>query len=320
MRDQLVQAGLLNPKLNDGVQLNSVRAASPPAEPLPTPHIEPPKPKSPWSLNTPLPTLDTNSVSPVLSTPRPLSGEVSPLNESTPHFIPREIVSNRLSANDDFLQRRRQSRVFWQDKLRQSSISSISENQISGSSPIISPVLGSSMAPTSPLDTSSRLTGSAAMARDRSQTSQGTRSSRTSSILHDIPERPRHDSTNSQESIFGLRTSDSLSPPLSEHYASGPEWGALATTLRVPGYGNGVEDGLEVVRPIDHDNGLILANEIQVVIQPTPTSSVNSIDHPMRHDASFYKYGGFCDGSKMILRGEACFKIVKRPSVCIADD
>lgn len=164
------------------------------------------------------------------------------------------------------------------------------------------------------------------MTRERSQgqTSQTTRSSRTSSILQDIrlQDRPNaerkdsHASQASQESIFGLRNAAPLSPPLSEHRSSGNDnWGTLATTLQVPGFGDGVEQGIEVVNNIDRDNGLILANEDQIAVQPTPTASMKSMDCPMRPDGSFYKFGGFCEGAKHLIKGETGFRIMKRPSV-----
>ena len=160
--------------------------------------------------------------------------------------------------------------------------------------------------------------------RSQGQTSQNTRSSRTSSLLQDIrhQDQPKldrkdsHASQASQESIFGLRNAAPLSPPLSEHQTSGDgKWGHLATSLQTPGFGEGVGQGLEVVDNIDRDNGLILANEDQVVVQSTPTASVKSLDHPMRHDSSFYKFGGFCDGAKALIRGETGFRIMKRPAV-----
>jgi hypothetical protein len=49
----------------------------------------------------------------------------------------------------------------------------------------------------------------------------------------------------------------------------------------------------------------------------TPTTPLRSLDYPIRHDSSFYKLGGFCEGAKVLVRGEQGFKIVKRPSVRI---
>ncbi len=161
--------------------------------------------------------------------------------------------------------------------------------------------------------------------RQRSQEpiSQASRSSRTNSLLQDarlqerttLERKDSHTSQASQESIFGLRNAAPLSPPLSEHRTSGNEkWGAPATTLQVPGFREDVADGIEVIDNIDRDNGLILASEDQVV-EPTPAASMESVHCPMRQDTSFYKFGGFCEGAKALIRGETGFKIMKRPAV-----
>ena len=329
---------------------------------------------------------------------RPYS-DVSPLTEQPPPLIGKEIVYSRLSQNEQFLERRRQSRLLFQNEMRRS-ISSIEENRASqtfsdgsvfssprlgysimlGTSndrppvpqkeslgrnerPIsstsnsgpwserllplnerpasynernrmgeaygdgISPILGHSMSPIDGRTSRASANGyDSLMTRQRSQgqASQTTRSSRTSSILQDIrvqdrpaPERKdSHTSQASQESIFGLRNAAPLSPPLSEHRSSGNgSWGPLATTLQVPGFGQGVEQGIEVVDNIDRDNGLILANEDQIIVQPTPATSLKSVDAPMRPDSSFYRFGGFCEGAKVLLGGGTGFKIMKRPSV-----
>jgi hypothetical protein len=93
---------------------------------------------------------------------------------------------------------------------------------------------------------------------------------------------------------------------------------ALAATLKVPGFGTGVEDGLEAVNPImvDIDNEKIPLSDVMPKPQ-TPTSSMKSIDSPMRHDSSFYKFGGFCEGARAMLRGELGHKISKRPTVSL---
>jgi hypothetical protein len=84
--------------------------------------------------------------------------------------------------------------------------------------------------------------------------------------------------------------------------------------LQVPGFREDVADGIEVIDNIDRDNGLILASEDQVV-EPTPAASMESVHCPMRQDTSFYKFGGFCEGAKALIRGETGFKIMKRPAV-----
>ena len=89
-----------------------------------------------------------------------------------------------------------------------------------------------------------------------------------------------------------------------------------SSALRVPGYGAGIESGLEVVVDIDHDNEkMVVEQEEPSFAQPPQTASMKSIDCPIAHDTSFYKFGGFCDGAKAMMQGETGFKVVKRPSV-----
>ncbi len=111
-------------------------------------------------------------------------------------------------------------------------------------------------------------------------------------------------------------------PPDSLGRQSGAdEWGAigLAGTLKVPGFGDGVEEGLEVVGPgLVSDPGLIPADESNSHKDLTPATSVQSVDYAMRHDSSFFKYGGFCEGAKMTLRGAGgTMKDVTKPAVRI---
>lgn len=367
LKDQLSQAGLLKSlegtPHDDRSQLSSMRQRSPslrkpvppPSRPSPsaawaslqtspptlqTPPSEPIQPRNPWSIDSPSQfDLGAQASGSLGASPRRRdSRDISPSSkpdDQTNRLIPKEVVHFRLSANDEFLERRRQSRIIFQNELRKS-VSSIEENRVSETfsdravSPVItSPVVGSAAFVSSPVDgrgSRSSLNGyDTLMTRQRSQgqASQGTRSSRTSSILQDPrpQERPtqlRQERQDSQDSIFGLRASAPLSPPLSENRSSGESWGApLATTLRVPGFGSGVESGLEVVTNIDYDNEKMVVSRAEDANyqQPTPTASMRSIDYPMRHDSSFYKFGGFCEGGKAMIRGEEGFRIVKRPSV-----
>jgi hypothetical protein len=372
LKYKIMQAGppnLMSGSQDDRAQLSSMRQQSPPVrKPLParaTPSVAwaalntstapaslevlppvPPKPKSPWTIDSPS-QFEMGPISASLGTSPPLrrqpSREVSP---GAVTLIPKEIVHHRLSANEEFLERRRQSRMLFQNELRTSivSIGSIEENRASstfvpspmdnrtsqtfGKSPITSPILGSSgMSPIDGRGSRASLNGyDTLMTRQRSQggTSQGTRSSRTSSIL---PDRQQAQRQGSQDSIFGLRAAQA-SPSLSGRRVSGgsDHWGApLATTLQLPGFGAGVESGIEVVpgtSGIDYDNEKIVVgssegSEGPVYTLPTPTTSVKSMDYPVRHDSSFYKFGGFCEGAKALMRGETGFKIVKRPSVRI---
>ncbi|KAL3420138.1 hypothetical protein PVAG01_08637 [Phlyctema vagabunda] len=309
-------------EFGDRTQLHSIRETlsradptPPPVPPKPVPVLQiqttaPIKPRSAWSIDHP-PNVETSPVTASTIRRRPLSGDVSPLNTPLQNLIPRELVEHRLSANDEFLERRRRSRSLWQDQFRQTASPTPSEEGPGHSSP----VLATTKPITIPLETPTSVgtSFSHAMTRDQSQTSHATRSSITSSLLQDIPERPRHGSAQSQELFFGPPSTAPLSPPLSENGRPAPEWGAIATTLFVPGFGTGVEDGLEVVSPVDHSNGLILANENGSIGQHTPATSLTSIDCPMRHDASFYKLGGFCEGARAILRGDEWFKVTTRP-------
>lgn len=197
------------------------------------------------------------------------SWDISPssLPDGNPRLISRDTVRCRVDANEEFLERRRQSKLSFLNEIRKS-VSSLDD------------------------------------ARE-----------------HDICQAQRHDS---QDSIFGLRAAAApISPPLNEYRAldESDTWGtlggALATTLQTPDFGKGVEPGLEVVTGIDYENEKIAVGPDEYR-QPTPSSSVKSIDYPIRHDASFYKFGGFCEGSKAVLRGENGFRVVKRPSVSIA--
>lgn len=376
-RDQILQENLRNFKLSekardDRAQLSSMKQSRPaPQAPqfpvyltspmevsrpnlsVQPPAAEPAMPKSPWAIDSPAGFSIGSPISPSQRTvQRHPSQDISPsskIDDSQPRLIPKEIVNHRLSANEEFLERRRQSRIIFQKEFRKS-VSSIEEKQVSqvtsdsptlglysaaitlstsaerkrasdlvsNGSIITSPILEDPNIPISPIDgRASRASGSgydSLMTRQRSQgaTSQASRASRSSSILQNPTQNlQRTGSQASQESIFGLRAAP-LSPPISERGSGGDSWGALATTLQLPGFGMGVEPGLEVVSPVDHNNEKMLAYEDNMP-EPTPTASMKSIDHPMRHDTSFYKFGGFCDGSKAILSGEAGLKKFKRP-------
>jgi hypothetical protein len=106
----------------------------------------------------------------------------------------------------------------------------------------------------------------------------------------------------------------SLSPTSSENRQS---WGPISATLQVPGFGSGVEPGLEPVTNIDYDNEKIAVDPpAEALNQPTPILSITSMNYPIGPDSSFSKFGGFCEGAKALTRGDTGFKIVKRPAVC----
>lgn len=146
------------------------------------------------------------------------------------------------------------------------------------------------------------------------------------------------------------------------------EWGRLntnpattplAATLQVPGFGAGVDDGLEVAPQVEIESGLEVVppsepelaytssdnyydrkynnndnnnaatssssstqwgggggNKSTSAAANTGPLSMRNEECPMRHDASFYKFDGFCAGAKAMLRNQTGFKVVKRASVC----
>lgn len=91
---------------------------------------------------------------------------------------------------------------------------------------------------------------------------------------------------------------------------------ALASTLKLPGFGMNISDGIEALKRessrTDIQDGLMLANEPNHL---TPSTSTFSAHCAMSHDSSFYRYGGFCEGAKLALKGEKSYKVIKRPEV-----
>ncbi|EHL02216.1 hypothetical protein M7I_1810 [Glarea lozoyensis 74030] len=94
-------------------------------------------------------------------------------------------------------------------------------------------------------------------------------------------------------------------------------WGPPATRTRSLGLGAEIESGLEVVVDIDRDNEKMVVSQeedMPAFVLPTSTASTKLMDCPITQDASFYRFGGFCDGAQLMIRGETGFKVVKRPS------
>ncbi|KAH6671839.1 hypothetical protein B0J14DRAFT_81810 [Halenospora varia] len=366
---------------------------SPPSEPSsPSTHMgnlrmntpppsAPPKPKSPWAIESPS-QFDLGPTQPPGSSVRrkPVQQAIqSPSRGTLPferpiHFIPQELVHSRITSNEEFLARRRRSRIMFQTELRQS-IGSIEEHKVlelsgeamkkdyaelpsnesvsfealptysdaanvntysSGSNTYSSNTYSSnntstySSASAGTYSTSPNTAYSSSpigeriskassnsydvlMTRQRSQGqfSTMTRSSDGSSMM---PDRKVHrpDSQDLVSPLQQLHTSTSFN----EHPATDQKekWEGLSSTLHVPGYGSGIESGLEVVMGVDHDNEKMPVDDENSLAQNTPTPSMKSFDYPIRHDTSFYKFGGFCDGAKAMMRGETGFKVVKRPS------
>lgn len=362
------------------------------------PPLPPKIPKSPWIIENPSPQFTPPYPTDMTPPPRKISRDISPgskpdisprmmpeqpvrIPEAQPRLIPREIVDFRTRANDEWLERRRQSRIMFQNELRKSTVSigSIDEDKPSpslGGHPTgglerITPRIETS---TSPIQRTTRpsITGynshdsgldrhempaglpqrpvsngsdgliwdptngqtspaegrasrsslndyNNLMTRQRSQgqASQTSRNSRGSFG-------PNSPQTARQDPFLALQ-SGPLSPPISEHRSSGgaERWAAASSStpapaLRVPPIQPDFSIP-EVVSQIDYGNEKMVVGNVEgSYSQPTPTSSMKSIDYPMRHDTSFYKFKGFCDGAKIMLRGETGFKVVKRPSVSIS--
>ena len=309
-----------SPELSKSPPVALPLASDPPA-------AEPSKPASTWELDSPTLGVHYGLGSPTFFSlsastsppgdsrdPSPATRPDGPISREIRHQ--REVVKFRVAANEEFLEKRRQSKINFRNELRKSSSSderkpggrvsdgsSFSLSAYDGPTSPVSPVVGQEpRAIASGYDVF--------MTRQRSQ-GQVSGTSRNSSLaqgsLH------RADSQASDDSLFGLRAVSPLTPPLAPTHRR-TLTGSLATTLQLPDFGKGVEPGIEAVVRIDHENGLMLAHEGQILVTQTPAASVLSVDHQMRHDSSFYKFGGFCEGAKMLLRGEVSYKQMKRPA------
>ncbi|KAF4627996.1 hypothetical protein G7Y89_g10153 [Cudoniella acicularis] len=325
----------------------------------------PVKPKNPWAIDNPS-QFDLGPLTQRPAPPREVStrrrpsrganeisiapGDLYP-DEQPTRLIPEEVVRSRLNTNEEFLARRRQSRIMFQNEIR-GSIASIEEHRASEvfNDKMPSDLAASSSTPVMPYSSNTYSSNTASssssnpggtyssspnttyssspvgerisrasssgydslMTRQRSQGqfSSGTRSSATSSMIHD-----RQTRRESQDPVSPLKTLPMGSPSgeLPAHEKS-ENLGTLSATLHVPGYGVGIESGLEVVTQIDYGNEKMLVEDEHPFTRNTPTASMKSIDYPIRVDTSFYKFGGFCEGAKAMIKGETGFKVVKRPS------
>lgn len=250
-------------------------------------------------------------------------------------LIKKEEVSKQISAVDQFLARRMISRESFRDELNRLSQISLTISPMSPH-PSISALAGFQPTPTladSPVMNSRPNSylmttimetldgqGPPVPPKDDPWTnSTPVEREDHGKMLADEPDEARKDSE-----TLGLVRPVILpdTPPDSTGRQSGTnEWEAIgpAGTLKVPGFVDGVEEGLEVVGPgLVSDPGLILAEESHNHKDLTPVTSVQSVDYAMRHDSSFFKYGGFCDGAKMALKGVGgTMKDVTKPAVRI---
>ncbi|KAM3084197.1 hypothetical protein ACMFMG_001698 [Clarireedia jacksonii] len=344
-------ANPLNPPSTPKFPLQNLR----PVENIP-PVADPANAANPWSLSgpyfdhsapknppTPLPENQSRAVSPPLRARFQLR-DPSP---SQLKLIPKEVVNLRINANDEFLERRRQSRIMFQE-LRHS-FSSIEENRASEAFSDGSP-WSSYSSTSSPIERhSSRGSGYDDLIgrkRSQGQASQGGNSRNGS--LRDAtkpesefispyslkpPMSPGISEYQPSESGNSVFMKSPVSPPTAELTTENSQWGqlappaTLASTLHVTGFPAGIEDGLEVVPLAESGLEVVPQPEPEPAPVPAPvenrsvsridnhfTPSIKSIECPMRHDTSFYKFDGFCPGAKAMIRGETGFKVVKRPS------
>lgn len=231
--------------------------------------------------------------------------------DSGVQLIDRAEVVRQMTSNENFLEKRRMSRQSFRqdiDFLRQSSISSNATTSprpgLSQTSPSLTYTAEFSESPIATSRPSSYLL----MARRQSREGQSSLSPKGPSPRNSAPIPERQDSAISELLIFGPPES----PPNSGRQSAAEGHGTLARTLKLPGYGEGVPDGIQVVGQLESDAGLMLANEDYN--QPTPSTSVKSIEYPMRSDTSFHKFGGFCPGAHMIRRGtKGAQEVRKKP-------
>jgi hypothetical protein len=236
-----------------------------------------------------------------------------PREDSAVQLIDRAEVVRQMTSNEDFLEKRMRSRQsFRQDMedLRQASTSSTAATSPRPGFIQTSPrLVYSAEFSASPVATSRP--NSYLMARTHSREGQSVSSPGGLSPRNGAVILERQDSGTSELLIFGPPES----PPQSGRQSASEGHSTLARTLKPPGFGEGVPDGIQVVGQLVSDPGLILANENHN--QPTPATSVKSIEYPIRPNASFHKYGGFCPGAHMIRRGiKGAQEVRKKPGVC----
>jgi hypothetical protein len=230
------------------------------------------------------------------------------VSDSEVELINSTEVMRHAESIENFLARRKMSRAtFYNDTDRPLSTNSTANSAATTSPPPSFAHPSSRLTYTddmvaSPIQTS-RPNSTLLMMRSQSQEGQTTLS----------PDRQL--SSGSDMLIFGLPDT----PPMSSGRQSATDGLSLglATTLKLPGFGVGVDDEKQVVgQGSSSDPGPMLISEIHGHNQPTPTTSVQSIDWPISHDTSFYKYGGFCKGATMLLHGDkSALKVIKKPGV-----
>jgi hypothetical protein len=237
--------------------------------------------------------------------------ESSSRPDSGVQLIDRAEVVRQMTSNENFLEKRLMSRQSFRqgmENLRQSSTSSTATTSPRPGFAQTSPSLAyTAEFSESPVATS-RPNSYLLMARTHSREGQSSLSPNGTSPRNSAPVLERQDSAMSELLVFGPPES----PSQSGQQSAGGGHDTLARTLKLPGYGEGVPDGIQVVGQLVSDPGLILANETHN--QPIPATSVKSTGYPMRLDTSFHKFGGFCPGAHMIRRGtKGAQEVRKKP-------
>lgn len=243
--------------------------------------------------------------------PDPQSSEIE--SSTSNNYPTEEQVKGLIKSNDDLLERRRLSRLEFYQSIRTSTITVEENSATAFDNDVVSPISPILKSPTEIKSHGPR-----------------SRSSSDYPAFVNVQRGPGQKRLSQASSILSTSTTSSdpkpsTSRPIGDIFrmpSTGGDSsysGNLASTLRMPGFGEGVPDGMELVTPPatpDHSEKILDSRA-----HPdyhTPTSSVKSIDSPMRHDTSFYKFGGFCEGARASLRGELGYKIANRPTVRIS--
>jgi hypothetical protein len=142
--------------------------------------------------------------------------------------------------------------------------------------------------------------------------------SRQSSVetSHSSPGSSRNVRLATQDSIFRLEALERrvVDPTFDNPRSLGPS----PALLKRPSFAMGieiVEEHVEKNYSNDSQGHSTPTKGKEVLRDDIPRPDVASNRRLMRHDSSFYKFGGFCDCAKALVKGETGFKIVKRPSV-----
>lgn len=249
-------------------------------------------------------------------------------------LIKEDEVRKQINVIDEFLAKRMKSRESFRDELNRLSMISTTESPISPDPNFtVSPVLQA--APTFTENPPPKQRSNSVLLATIMETLDGEgppvppkddpwtpstsmEGEDSGKMLTNEPDEPRKDS---ETLVIGMPKILPDTPP----YGPGPrsptdQWGTLGPTgnLSARGYGDGVVDDKEVVgQKLISDPGLIPTNENYKDLKDlTPATSVQSVDYSLRHDSSFFKYGGFCDGAKMSLRGVGgTMKELRKPDV-----